>query len=112
MDKEEMKEKFKTGMDKFLESSKKALGKAGNAVQDFSDKSVIKIEQHQLEVKKDEQLKKLGRLAVEKFLDDDKAVLSAGEEAVVTILEEVRRLDSEIAIREEKLKAEKTDSAE
>ena len=52
MDKDEIKEKLQSGLDKFLDSSKKALGKAGNAVQDFSDKSVIRIEKHQFEVKR------------------------------------------------------------
>ncbi|MBQ1629193.1 MAG: hypothetical protein II098_08575 [Treponema sp.] len=112
MDKEDLKAKFRSGMDKFVESSKKALSQAGNAVQDFSDKSVIRIEKHQLETKKDEQLKKLGSLAVEKFLNDDSAVLSASEEAVVTILEEIRRLNTDIAEREEKLKAEATEPQE
>lgn len=112
MDKEELKEKFKSGMDKFVESSKKALAQAGNAVQDFSDKSVIRIEKHQLESKKDEQLKKLGILAAEKFLNDESAVLSASEEAVVEILQEIRRLNGDISNREDKLKAEASDSQE
>ena len=112
MDKEDLKAKFKSGMDKFVESSKKALSQAGNAVQDFSDKSVIRIEKHQLESKKDEQLKKLGTLAAEKFLNDDSAVLSAGEEAVVAILEEIRRLNGDISNREDKLKAENAASQE
>lgn len=111
MDKEEIREKLKTSMDKVLESSKKALGKAGNAVQDFSDKSVIRIEKHQFEVKKDEQIKKLGTLTYEKFINDDTASLSAGEETVIAIIEEIRRLNAEIAQRDEKLKAEKAESA-
>ena len=43
MDSNELKEKFKKGLDKVFNKSKSALGKAGNAVQNFSDKIVIKI---------------------------------------------------------------------
>ena len=112
MDKDEIKEKLQSGLDKFLDSSKKALGKAGNAVQDFSDKSVIRIEKHQFEVKKDDQIKKLGTLALERFLNDSSATLSAGEDAVVSILEEIRKLNDDIALREDKLKAEKAEAGE
>lgn len=112
MDKDEIKEKLQSGLDKFLDSSKKALGKAGNAVQDFSDKSVIRIEKHQFEVKKDDQIKKLGNLALERFLNDSSATLSAGEDAVVSILEEIRKLNDDIALREGKLKAEKAEAGE
>lgn len=107
MDKEEFKEKFKFGMEKVVESSKKALAQAGSAVQDFSDKSVIRIEIHQLESKRDEQVKLLGDLAMSRFLAEGTQTLSSDEEAVSAILEEVKKLDKDIAEHNEKLKAEK-----
>lgn len=107
MDKEELKEKFKFGMEKVMESSKKALAQAGSAVQDFSDKSVIRIEIHQLESKRDEQVKLLGDLALTRFLAEGTQTLSSDEEAVAAILEEIKKLDKDIAEHEEKLKAEK-----
>lgn len=109
MDKEEFKEKFKFGMEKVVESSKKALAQAGSAVQDFSDKSVIRIEIHQLESKRDEQVKLLGNLAMSRFLAEGTQTLSSDEEAVSAILEEVKKLDKDIAEHNEKLKAEKKD---
>ena len=106
MDSNELKEKFKKGLDKVFNKSKRALGKAGNAVQNFSDKSVIKIEKHQFESKKQEQICKLGQLAFEKFNNNDTAVLSASEESVVAIFEEIKKIDDEIAKRAELLKKE------
>ena len=107
MDKDEMKEKLKSGMGKFVESSKKALSQAGSAVQDFSDKSVIRIEKKQLESKRDEQYKKLGELAAERFAADASATLGGSEEAVIAIVEELKGLKEEIEAREAKLSAEK-----
>ncbi len=112
MDFNELKEKVKGGAEKIFSSSKKALGKAGTAVQEFSDKSVIKIEKHQFETKKNEQFEKLGKLAFEKFKDNDSAVLSASEETVVAIREEIANLDKEIAKREELLKKTEKDKTE
>ena len=105
MDKEEFKTKFKEGMDKVVSSSKKALGKAGMAVQGFSDKSVTLIEKKQLESKRDGEVKKLGALAAKCFLSGETSFSADGEE-VSSILEEIKRIDSEIKSREESLKAE------
>lgn len=102
---DEVKEKVKEGAGKIFSSSKKALGKAGNAVQEFSDKSVIKIEKRQFESKKAEQIAKLGQLAFDKFKDNDSAVLSASEEAVVAIREEISNIEKEIEKRDELLKS-------
>ena len=101
--------KVKGALDKGLNASKKALGIAGEAVQDFSDKSVIRIEIHQLESKRDEQVKLLGDLAMSRFLAEGTQTLSSDEEAVSAILEEVKKLDKDIAEHNEKLKAEKKD---
>ena len=60
-------EASKTAFDKGMEASKTALNKASNAVQDFSDKSVVRIEKHQFETKKEEQLLALGKKVFEKF---------------------------------------------
>ena len=51
MDSSEAKAKVKGVVDKVFEVSKEAIGKAGNAVQKFSDTSVIKIEIRQFESK-------------------------------------------------------------
>ena len=103
MDKEEVKEKVKTGLDSFVEKSKKLFGKAGNAVQKFSDDSVTRIEIKQFESKKKAEIKKLGQMALERFLADSNSTLSAGEDAVKTILENVKSFDAEIESRKSQL---------
>lgn len=104
MDKSELKEKFRSGMDKVVASSKKAFQKTESAVQKFSEQSVIRIEIKQFESKRKDELKKLGQLALDKFISDDTAVLSASEEAVVAIIEAVKGFEKEIADRKQKLK--------
>ena len=99
MNKDEIKEKLRTGLDKVVESSKVAFTKAGTAVQKFSDNSVTHIEIKQYESKRNEQLKKLGEIAIEKFKDDDSAVLSASEEQVVAIRNLIKEYGSEIEKR-------------
>ncbi len=60
MDKNELGEKIKGFLAKGTQASKKALEKAGNTVQDFSDKSVTKIEIKQLKGKIDSLYQKIG----------------------------------------------------
>ncbi len=105
MDKDELKEKFKAGMDKVVASSKKAFAKTETAVRKISDQSVIRIEIRQFESKKKDEIRKLGQLALDKFINDDSANLSASEEDVVKILETVKNCNSEIQSRQEKLKS-------
>lgn len=105
MDKDELKEKFKAGMDKVVASSKKAFAKTETAVRKISDQSVIRIEIRQFESKKKDEIRKLGQLALDKFINDDSANLSASEEDVAKILETVKNCNSEIQSRQEKLKS-------
>lgn len=112
MNKDEIKEKLKTGLDKVVESSKVAFTKAGTAVQKFSDNSVTHIEIKQYESKRNEQLKKLGELAIEKFNSDDTAVLSASEEQVVAIRDLIKEYDTEIEKRRQLLAQQASGDAE
>ena len=67
MEMEEAKEKAKDVMDKVVVSSKDAFSKAGNAIQKFGDKSVLKIEIMQLKSKRKNAVSKLGVYAEKKF---------------------------------------------
>ncbi|MCI5645534.1 hypothetical protein [Treponema porcinum] len=116
MNTEELKEKFKQGVDKVVTSSKKAIGKAGVAMQDFSDKSVIRIEKHQLETKREAEYIRLGELVAARFLAEPSpsASVSASEDTVASIIKEISRYNEEIKKREETLAEEhpKTKDAE
>ena len=63
-------DKMKEYLDKGVEVSKEALSKAGDAVQDFSDKSVTKIESHQLVSRQNKEYRSLGH-AVLKFFEEN-----------------------------------------
>lgn len=104
MDKNELKEKLRAGMDKVVASSKKAFQKTETAVRKLSDQSVIRIEIRQFESKKKDEIKKLGELAFEKFTGDASATLSASDEKVTEILAAIKGMDLEIQTRQEKLK--------
>ena len=96
MDKKELKEKVFEGMDRFVESSKKALGAAGEAVQDFSSKSVILIEKTHLEAKLSEQYKRLGKFIAIKLIVDASSVVSVADTDVAHILTEIKVLSEKI----------------
>ena len=104
MDKKDFKEKMRDGMDKFLESSKKVLGAAGSAVQDFSDKSVIRIEKSQLESKLHEQYRKLGEYAAGILSADASASIGTGDSKVSEFLSEINNISKEIEARSNLLK--------
>lgn len=105
--KEETKEKAKSVMakvkgifDRGINASKKALGVAGEAVQDFSDKSVLRIEKKQLEGKLKKQYELLGEYACDFYLQKRTSSLSIKDESVARILLEVKRIKAEIETRE------------
>ena len=93
----------KTAFDKGMEVSKTALSKASSAVQDLSDKSVVRIEKHQFETKKEEQLLALGKKVFEKFAGDTASAVRADDADIAPIVAEVKHCDEEIAKREEAL---------
>lgn len=106
----------KEALSKGVEVSKEALSKAGEAVQDFSDKSVTKIEAHQLVSRQNKEYRALG-LAVQKFFEENPSgTLTRDNSLIQGILQEIARLEKEIAEREESLekakdeKSNKTDS--
>ncbi|MBR7063554.1 MAG: hypothetical protein IKI31_00100 [Treponema sp.] len=88
----------KNALDKGMEASKDALNKAGNVVQDFSDKSVVRIERKQFESKKNEVLLKLGEVAFQK-LSSGQSVSSELEE-VSSFLTQIKSFNEEIEKRD------------
>ena len=98
--------KVKSFLDRSVVASKKALGVAGDAVQDFSDKSVLRIEKIQLETKVKKQYELLGEYVAKSFASKKTSSVSAKDEKVSSALKEIARLNAEIAKREEALKDE------
>lgn len=106
-------ESVKKTFDRGIKASKKALGVAGDAVQDFSDKSVLRIEKMQLETKQKKQFELLGEYSY-KALSSKNSSVKATDTKVKAFLAEISRLADEIKIREDGLKdngtAKKTSS--
>lgn len=88
---------------KSAEVSKKAVSKAGNAIQDFSDKSVVKLEIKQYENKKKNFYADLGKYVGNLFLVEEKKTIKNTDEAVVQILNEIQNCDKEIEKRQDVL---------
>lgn len=92
-----------SALDKGWNASKNALGKAGNAVQDFSDKSVVAIEKKQFENKRKKEVTELGELVYTKF--NKKAMSISPKEAdVANLLSSIKNCEKEISKREKMLK--------
>lgn len=105
-------DKMKEYLDKGVEVSKEALTKAGDVVQDLSDKGVTKIETHQLVSRQNKEYRALGQAVCQFFEDNPSGSLSAQDSSIAGIIAEIQRLDKEIAQREESLKSggDKADS--
>lgn len=88
---------------KSAQVSKKAATKAGTAIQNFSDKSVVKIEIKQFENKKKACYTELGKYVSESFLTQDKKTLKSTNQDVEKILLEIKKYDEEIKKRQNAL---------
>jgi len=102
MNTEELGNKVKEMFSKGAKASKDAFEKAGDKVQDFTDKSVIKIEKHQLESKRDCKYEELGLKLSQMLMEG--AVVSSSNQEDVNILndiqEEIKNLSDQIREKE------------
>lgn len=104
--KEEFKKQFSEGVNKVIDASKLAATKAGVALQDFSDKSVIKFEIHQFDSKMKADYTKLGKIASDRFISDAGADVRRDDSQITPIVEEIIAFKAEIEKRQ-KLLAQK-----
>ena len=83
-------------------------------MQDFSDKSVIRIENHQPEPQLAAEYIRLRELVAARSLAEPSASVSASEDTVASVIKEISRYNEEIKKREETLAEEhpKTKDAE
>jgi len=106
MNKEEIEAKVKDMFSKGAKASKEAFEKAGDKVQDFTDKSVIKIEKHQLETKRDCKYEELG-LKLSQMLLEGANVNSENEDdlnILLQIQEEIKELSAQIKEKDDLVK--------
>ena len=96
-------DKVKDFMDKSVEVSKTALTKAGEAVQDFGDKSVTKIEIKKLESKQEKLFCELGSFVYNKFYTENIDNMSSSDESIQSIISKINEVKSQIASKNEEL---------
>ena len=102
---EEFGNKVKSIFSKGVESSKEVLEKAGDKVQDFTDKSVTKIEIHKLETKRDCKYEEMGLKLSQMLLEGASITCENVEDIRILndIQEEIKNLAEQISEKERKL---------
>ena len=96
-------DKVKDFMDKSVEVSKTAITKAGDAVQDFSEKSVIRIDIKKLESKLEKLINELGSYVFDKFNSENAEFVNASDEKVASIINNINEVKSQLASKTEEL---------
>ncbi len=94
-------EKAKELFGKGTEVSKKAVKDAGNAIQEFSDKSVLKLEIKKLESNRKDTCSEFGEYTFGLFKDSDSVQKS--DEKIKAFLDKILEIDNNIAIKEKAL---------
>ena len=99
MDTDEMKTKLKNFISKSSVVTKSAFSKASNAVQKFSDKSVLKIEIKQMESKKEKLFTKIGKHLSSVLSNENVDLMNlqnSNDEKISTLVEEIKTFQAEI----------------
>jgi len=105
MNVEELSKKVKSVFSKGVETSKEAFEKAGDKVQNFTDKSVTKIEIHKLETKRDCKYEEMGLKISQMLLEGASITCSNADDIRILndLQEEIKKLDQEIKNKENEL---------
>lgn len=105
MDMEEFGNKVKDLFSRGTKASKEALERAGDKVQDFTDKSVTKIEIHKLETRRDCKYEEMG-LKLSQMLLEGASITSSNPDDIRIlndIQEEIKNLGEQIKNKENEL---------
>ena len=102
---EEIGAKVKEMFSRGTQASKEALEKAGDKVQDFTDKSVTKIEIHKLETKRDCKYEEMGLKLSQMLLQGASITCENVEDIKILtdIQEEIKNLSDQIREKENEL---------
>ena len=102
----ELESKVKNAISKGAKASKEAFEKAGNKIQNFTDKSVLKMEIRQLETKRDCKYEELGLKISDLLLKGLKIDFedNSDVEIVNGLQQEIIELSSKITEKESELK--------
>ena len=105
MNMDEVKNKVKDLFTRGTQASKEVLEKAGDKVQDFTDKSVTKIEIHKLETKRDCKYEEMGLKLSQMLLQGASITCENVEDIKILndIQEEIKNLSEQIREKEKEL---------
>ena len=105
MDMEEFGNKVKDLFSRGTKASKEALERAGDKVQDFTDKSVTKIEIHKLETSRDCKYEEMGLKLSQMLLQGASITCENVEDIKILndIQEEIKNLSEQIRVKEQEL---------
>ena len=105
MDLDELTSKIKSVFSSSVKTSKEALAKAGDKVQDFTDNSVTKFEIHMLETKRDCKYEEMGLKLSQMLLEGASITCSNPEDIKILndIQEEIKNLAEQISEKEKEL---------
>ena len=105
MNMDEIGNKVKDLFSRGTKASKEALEKAGDKVQDFTDKSVTKIEIHKLETKRDCKYEEMGLKLSQMLLEgasitcdnvEDIKILNGLQEEIKSLSEQIKNKEQEL----------------
>jgi len=105
--KESFGKKILECLDKGVVVSKKGLKNAGNAIGEFGDKSVLKIELSQLNTKLDKLYLELGKAVDNQFITDSACSVTKDSECIKNIVEKIEKIKINIEKHENDIKNEK-----
>jgi hypothetical protein len=105
MDIEEIGAKVKDLFSRGTKASKEAFEKAGDKVQDFTDKSLTKIEIHKLETQRDCKYEEMGLKLSQMLLQGASITCENVEDIKILndIQEEIKNLSEAISLKEKEL---------
>lgn len=102
---EELGNKVKDIFSRGTKASREALEKAGDKVQDFTDKSVTKIEIHKLETQRDCKYEEMGIKLSQMLLEGASITCDNAEDIRLLndFQEEIKNLSEQIRLKEQEL---------
>lgn len=99
------KEKFLSILGKGVTASKKGFKTAGNAISDFGDKSVLRIENSQIRSRIEKKYCQLGEYIYNVLKEKKTAVLTASDSNIKDIMAEIDGLFDQVSANTESIKA-------
>ena len=103
----DFRDRMKQLLDRSVEVSKDIINKASEKAKDLSGKGVLHLEIHELEGRAKKEFLKLGHRVYECFVHEGKTSVTAKNQEVAAILEEISHIETEITKREAMLKITK-----